>query len=188
MLKSQEVAIEAAEHRARLNDLLGKAEDDLSDEERADLEGGASRLASLEKRRAAALAVEASEGVEDRESPASSSGDGEGREVIELRSKFRLGAVVGALLGGSRSTARRRSTRRLGAWARIRFPLMSGSGPGWNIGRRPRLRPRASASIRLRSCRRSSIARSLRSWVSRCRRRWSATSPIRCSGVPSRPT
>ena len=101
VLKSQELAIEAAELRGRLNDLLAKESSDLTDEERADVDGGAGRLSSIEKRRATALTIEAAEGAETRETE-TAEGDGEEREVAELRSRFRVGNVIAAILGGGR--------------------------------------------------------------------------------------
>ena len=89
MKKSDKLAIEASETRQAINALLGK--DELSDEERGELDSLTKRMGELEVETRAAITVEAAE-----EAEAETVDDGEGRELRELRGKAKLGEYLAA--------------------------------------------------------------------------------------------
>ena len=87
MLKSQTLTIELSEKRERANVLLGK--DELSAEERAELDSLSKRLIEIEPEIRAALAVE---NTETRADP------GEGAELRALVSRANLGGIFEAVM------------------------------------------------------------------------------------------
>ena len=110
MLKSQSLAIEQSEKRERVNALLTK--DELTAEERAELDPLRTRLQEIEPEYRAAMAAEG----EDLENAKRENGgiSPELRERIELRSKASLGRYLVAAMrgsaparGGSRVASRR---------------------------------------------------------------------------------
>ena len=104
MTKSQRLAIEQSEKRERLNAL--NAKEDLSPEERGELDPLRIRLQEIEPEMRAALVVEGDE-IDSAKAGAGATGpDAETRERVELRSKasltnFLLAAARGRLVDGA---------------------------------------------------------------------------------------
>ena len=96
MLKSQSLQIEQSTKRQRINELLGK--DELSAEERAELDPLTKRAQEIEVEYRAAVVAEDAD-LEQRKSEAGE-GDAEQRERAELRSKSLLTNYVTAILEG----------------------------------------------------------------------------------------
>ena len=96
MTKKQKLQLEQSEKRQKINELLGK--DELSDEQRAELDTLTKRMQEIEPELRAAIVAEG----EDEQRAAglftNDGGDGESAEVRQLRGKARLGAFVEAAL------------------------------------------------------------------------------------------
>ncbi len=88
MLKSQKLALEASEKRQKINELLAK--DELSPEERSEMETLTKRMSEIETEYRAAVSAEAD--IAGGDSPnRDNAGDAEERERAELRGRIRLG-------------------------------------------------------------------------------------------------
>ena len=96
MTKSQKLQLEQSTKRQAINALLGK--DELTGEERSELESLTGRMQNIEVEYRAAVVAE-SDDLETRRADAGA-GDAEQRERIELRSKARLGTFIRAALTG----------------------------------------------------------------------------------------
>ena len=94
MTKRQKLTIEQSEKRQRLNELL--ALDELTDEQRAELETLSKRMQQIEVEMRAAITAEAADEAETR--ALFGPGDGEAAEIRALRSKVRTGAYVAAAI------------------------------------------------------------------------------------------
>ena len=92
MTPAQRLQLEQSEKRQRINELL--AQDELTDEQRAELDTLTKRMQALEVELRAAIVAEPE--PETRDAPA----DAEQRERIELRSKASLTAYLRAALSG----------------------------------------------------------------------------------------
>ena len=91
MRKSQELAIEQSELRERVNALLEKDGETLTDEERAELTKKSERLQAIEPELRAALTIEAKEDDEAR--ARFSEDDPEHRELIRLAGRANVGNI-----------------------------------------------------------------------------------------------
>ncbi|MCY4479868.1 MAG: hypothetical protein OXB97_08220 [Rhodospirillales bacterium] len=95
MTKRQKLAIEASEKRQRLNELL--ALDELTDEQRGELDTLTKRMQQIEVETRAAITAEAADEAEAR-GLFGNNGDGEPAEIRALRGKVRTGGYVTAAL------------------------------------------------------------------------------------------
>ena len=89
MTKKARLAIEKSEKRQRVNDLLGK--DELTTEERAEMDALTKRLQEIEVEYRAAV-------VEEETREVRTEGNPEDRELRELRGRVRVGSYLGAAL------------------------------------------------------------------------------------------
>ena len=102
MTKSQRLQVEQSEKRQKINALLGK--DELSAEERAELEALTARMQQIEPELRAALVAEGAELDEQRAREEARGADNgmsaEQRERLELRGRVSVGAYLAAALKG----------------------------------------------------------------------------------------
>ena len=98
MTKSQRLLVEQSEKRQKVNDLLGK--DELTDEERAELETLTKRLQHIEVEYRAAVVAEGDALDEKREKEPDNGLTAEQRERLELRGRVSVGAFLAAMLKG----------------------------------------------------------------------------------------
>ena len=96
MTKKQKLQLEQSEKRQKINDLL--ALDELTDEQRAELDTLTKRMQQIEPELRAAIVAEGDEEQRAAGLFANDGGDGESAEVRQLRGKARLGAFVEAAL------------------------------------------------------------------------------------------
>ncbi|WP_419942791.1 hypothetical protein [Candidatus Palauibacter sp.] len=96
MTKRQKLALEQSEKRQRMQEILDA--DELTDEQRAELDGLTKRMQHIEVEMRAAIVAEG-DPIETRQTRTE---DAEERERLELRSKFRVHRVITSALQGKR--------------------------------------------------------------------------------------